>query len=115
MLHSTYRDLLSKVKRWEESELSSQPAEKPQVAARQGRLAPLGAIGEGGPAQILKKQLEEAESEVKKWKERAKDLEGKATKALEKVNDVKREPVKQQVVKEKMSKEEEEEMKMVIN
>lgn len=67
------RELLDKVKRWEDSELSSQGVEdRPSLV--QKKLAPL---NEGGPVQLLKAQIGQLEDENKMLRSRLKELEEK--------------------------------------
>eukprot|EP00094_Tigriopus_californicus_P012434 TCALIF_12019-PA protein Name:"Similar to Lztfl1 Leucine zipper transcription factor-like protein 1 (Rattus norvegicus)" AED:0.04 eAED:0.04 QI:0/0.8/0.66/0.83/0.8/0.66/6/99/314 len=72
------RELLDKVKNWEENELASQPVEKPNLSPKK-RLAPL---NQGGPVQLLNKQIEELDEENKVLRERLKTVEEKAKAAL---------------------------------
>ena len=68
------RDLLDQVKRWEDSECISGGIEdsKPMV---QKKLAPL---NEGGPMQLLKIQIEQANEENQMLRNRLKEVEQKA-------------------------------------
>ena len=68
------RDLLDQVKRWEDSECISGTVEdsKPLV---QKKLAPL---NEGGPMQLLKIQIEQANEENQMLRNRLKEVEKKA-------------------------------------
>lgn len=72
------RELLDKVKRWEDSELSSQGVEdRPSLV--QKKLAPL---NEGGPVQLLKAQIGQLEDENKMLRSRLKELEQKTITTL---------------------------------
>ena len=53
-VNDSFRELLDKVKRWEDSELSSQGVEEKPTLALKKKLAPL---NEGGPMQLLKAQV----------------------------------------------------------
>jgi len=74
------RELLDKVKRWEDSELSTQNIENKDLIV-QKKLAPL---NEGGPMQLLKAQIEQLNEENIKLRQRQKELE---TKALDAINE----------------------------
>merc|ERR1712223_2245298 len=85
------RELLDKVKRWENSELSNQSVdEKPSLV--QKKLAPL---NEGGPVQLLKVQIGQLEDENKILRDRLKELESKALTAIDEKQALSKELIKQ--------------------
>ena len=74
-------ELLDKVKRWEDVELTDlSEHQKPVLSVTAQKLAPL---NEGGPTQLLQVQISQLESENEKLQLRLKTLEAQATSALQ--------------------------------
>ena len=75
----SFRELLDKVKSWEESELSAQShLDKPHLSPKK-KLAPL---NEAGPVQLLNLQINELEADNATLRERVKGLEASAVSAI---------------------------------